>query len=159
MDVTLCHYSVLGLQPAASCADVRAAYKRLCLALHPDKQRTVVSDVGHSYDVSHFHRVVEAARCLQDPEQRALYDHSRLQQVVSTVGRVSSVIGFDELDLVARDEFGLGSYSHECRCGGMFELVAVPTNSVAEKQGERCRHVLVECDCCSLVVRVDDVPC
>ena len=61
-------YRVLGLDPAASKDEVRAAYKRQALAAHPDK--------GGSKEA--FHAVTRAFETLHDDAARAGYDRRLL---------------------------------------------------------------------------------
>ena len=59
-------FDVFGVPRDANEADVRARYKELALALHPDK----AGDAGEEA----MKRVNEARAVLEDPEQRAAYD-------------------------------------------------------------------------------------
>ncbi len=59
------HYSTLGLQPFATRAEVRSAYRSLSLLLHPDKGGT---------DLDRWHRVAEAYNYLNDDQHRLAYD-------------------------------------------------------------------------------------
>ncbi|AYV84392.1 MAG: hypothetical protein Hyperionvirus24_14 [Hyperionvirus sp.] len=58
-------YKILGVQPAASLADIKAAYKNLCLKYHPD-----VSD-GKS---KKFLEITKAFNFLKDPDERKLFN-------------------------------------------------------------------------------------
>jgi hypothetical protein len=58
------HYDLLGVQITASTEDIRAAYRRKILDVHPDKGGTDVE----------FQRVDDAYRLLSDPDQRQKYD-------------------------------------------------------------------------------------
>ena len=59
-------FDVFGVPRSANEADMRARYKELALALHPDK----AGDAGEEA----MKRVNEARAVLEDPEQRAAYD-------------------------------------------------------------------------------------
>ncbi|HRF59300.1 MAG TPA: J domain-containing protein [Fimbriimonadaceae bacterium] len=61
------HYETLGVARSATAADIRAAYRRLVLELHPDR--------NHEADATeHFVRVGRAYEALSDPLRRASYD-------------------------------------------------------------------------------------
>ena len=62
------HYDVLGVDPAAAEAEVRAAYRRLARVTHPD---TAGDAAANS-----MARLNEAWRVLSDPARRAVYDAS-----------------------------------------------------------------------------------
>ena len=67
---------VLGLDRAASWREVKAAYKRLALSLHPDKQRSATPDQAAA--VAHkFQEVAEAHDVLTNEDQRAACDKVR----------------------------------------------------------------------------------
>jgi DnaJ-class molecular chaperone len=60
-------YDVIGVVPDASDDDIRKAFKRKALLLHPDKQHGEGSD-------EQFKELNEAYSVLSDPERRAAYD-------------------------------------------------------------------------------------
>jgi hypothetical protein len=60
------HYDVLGLPKAAAGSEIRAAYRRMALATHPDK----------GGDPDDFRRVVVAFEELGDESRRAAYDRN-----------------------------------------------------------------------------------
>jgi len=64
------YYQVLQLQPTASAADIRKAYRRLALEFHPDKNNTQQA-------AAQFVLIREAYAVLSDPVQRRKYDLSR----------------------------------------------------------------------------------
>jgi curved DNA-binding protein CbpA len=68
-------YFDLGLTPAASRGEVKAAYHRLALLHHPDKK------VSEGTDAADFRRANEAYELLKDEQAKAHYDKSytRLQ--------------------------------------------------------------------------------
>jgi len=77
------YYEVLGLSPGASESEIKAAYRRLARAFHPDS--------GQPGDVASFREVQEAYDTLSDEEKRRRYDNETSHSVpVSWTG------GFDE---------------------------------------------------------------
>lgn len=67
------YYHILGLSPTASGADIKAAYKRLALKFHPDK------NPGNARAEDQFKQVNEAYQVLSNPRRRATYDLQRQQ--------------------------------------------------------------------------------
>lgn len=63
-------YAVLALDPAASPAEIRKAYRRAALRYHPDK----------AGDADQFDLVSQAFQVLSDPEARAAFDAQQRQQ-------------------------------------------------------------------------------
>jgi curved DNA-binding protein CbpA len=61
------HYDTLGVDPSASPAEIRAAYKRCAMRLHPDRNKSETAE-------EEFKRVQHAYDVLGDPERRARYD-------------------------------------------------------------------------------------
>jgi len=60
-------YAVLGVSSDAGQDEIRAVYRRLAFALHPDRNSDPESQ-------ARFQEVIEAYTVLSDPEQRAQYD-------------------------------------------------------------------------------------
>jgi len=63
------HYAALGLEPDASAADVKRAFHRLALKLHPEKNKQELAEEG-------FKRAQQAHATLADPTLRRDYDLS-----------------------------------------------------------------------------------
>mmetsp|Transcript_12242 Transcript_12242/g.29066 ORF Transcript_12242/g.29066 Transcript_12242/m.29066 type:complete len:169 (+) Transcript_12242:144-650(+) len=61
------HYDVLGVPRSSSVEDIKRAYKRLALLLHPDK--SPVSNGEEAFKVA-----TQAYACLKDPQKRSVYD-------------------------------------------------------------------------------------
>ena len=66
-------YDVLGVQPSANAAEVRAAYRRCAHELHPDLHRDLQPDDAAAGEVA-MRMVNEAWSVLGDPARRAAYD-------------------------------------------------------------------------------------
>jgi len=63
------YYSVLGLKPDASAADIDAAYKKLSTEWHPDKHKT-----DRKAAEAKFHDISEAYEILSNKNRRSHYD-------------------------------------------------------------------------------------
>jgi curved DNA-binding protein CbpA len=61
-------YEVLGLDPSASAEDIKDAFRRLALELHPDR------NPGDEDKAARFKQVNAAHQLLGDPELRSQYD-------------------------------------------------------------------------------------
>ncbi|MFW6197603.1 MAG: molecular chaperone DnaJ [Myxococcota bacterium] len=62
------YYEVLGLERSASATEVKKAYRRLALELHPDRN----PEDAHAEE--RFKEASEAYQVLSDPEKREIYD-------------------------------------------------------------------------------------
>lgn len=174
-------YELLGVPSDASMLMIRQAFRRLALRLHPDKVGSLHHHQTDSEQIS-FHMVKDAADCLLDCHQRALYDAQLGLHRLREDGEISDTFDlFEDFTLEdAQTDEGMKNdgtvqvYQMECRCGGLYEVVIVANRSTTtittsssargntglasrqcmEYQGKkRVRHV-VECDCCSLVIEV-----
>jgi DnaJ-class molecular chaperone len=70
------YYAILGIDRAASAAEIRQKYKRLALLYHPDKHKSETPEEQAAVEAS-FRQVAAAFDLLLDEEQRALYDKCR----------------------------------------------------------------------------------
>ena len=65
-------YDVLGVSPTATSAEIKSAYRRLALKLHPDKG----TGAGWAGTTERFIKVSEAYAILSNDKKRAEYDSS-----------------------------------------------------------------------------------
>lgn len=77
------YYNVLGVQRTARESEIRAAYHRLAMRWHPDKNPDIVEEA-----TSKFRLISEAYRVLTDIQKRRAYDNElAFQTFVSTIFR------------------------------------------------------------------------
>ncbi|KAF9245630.1 hypothetical protein BU15DRAFT_40930, partial [Melanogaster broomeanus] len=145
-------YSLLRIPRDVPSGDIKIAYHRILLLLHPDKQtqrtdaaldRTPTRDV----DVA---LLKEAYTTLSDPSSRAAYDNllRREANANSRGPRPAQVVSLEEFQLQA--ERGRGEneeleWHYCCRCGGTYRIT--------EDDMESGKH-LVGCESCSEVIWV-----
>ena len=68
-------YSVLGVEPDASTADIKKAFRKLTLELHPDK------NPGDAAAAARFTDVTRASEVLADTKKRMLYDTGGMEAI------------------------------------------------------------------------------
>lgn len=128
------HYEVLGVTREASEVEMRAAYRKRLLELHPDKRS------GDSSGVAELELIRVALHTLTDKALRAAYDAERARCEDATAG----VVICDTVSLEDFTHVQDGTLTLACRCGGVFMMEASEASVVD----------VVPCDTCSLAVRV-----
>ena len=78
------HYEVLGVANRANVQEIKRAYRKLTVALHPDKNQTPGAEDA-------FKNVGEAHRTLSNTQERLRYDLQLRQQTYSGRGRGGGV--------------------------------------------------------------------
>ncbi|XP_073105239.1 DNAJ protein JJJ1 homolog isoform X2 [Elaeis guineensis] len=99
-----CLYEVLGVHRDCSQDEIRAAYKRLALQLHPDKLASSASATSAADATAAFQELRHAYEVLSDPKERAWYDSHRSQILFSSPSSASKShrpSAFFDLDLYA----------------------------------------------------------
>ena len=69
------YYRIMGLQPAATLAEIRTAYRKKASALHPDRNP---SEKAHA----EFQAMQEAYDVLSDAGRRKAYDDNRRRSLI-----------------------------------------------------------------------------
>lgn len=65
------HYELLGVPESAGIGEIRSAYRKLALVLHPDR------NPGDKPAAERFKRISAAYQVLADPRTREVYDRER----------------------------------------------------------------------------------
>ncbi|KAH7652341.1 Dnaj-like subfamily a member 5 protein [Dioscorea alata] len=91
-----CYYEVLGVSREATAEEIRSAYRRLALQLHPDKQ--VATGVSAAEATAAFQELVHAYEVLSDPKERSWYDSHRSQILFSDPKSGRSSAHFSDVD-------------------------------------------------------------
>lgn len=107
------YYEVLGLSRDADGAAIKAAYRKLAMEYHPDRNG------GCKENESKFKAVSEAYDCLKDPQKRAAYDrfgHAAFQNGGGQAGAGFGDIG-DIFETIFGQAFGGGGGRQQARRG------------------------------------------
>ncbi|KAG7729640.1 hypothetical protein KL948_003794 [Ogataea haglerorum] len=140
------HYTVLGVQPAASVAQIKEAYRRRLLSSHPDKTGTQTRG-------SEVARITDAYRVLVDPVKRQEYDVAR-QEELSKLGVATG----DGLETYSLDDFEMTDYEDEprwtkscprCTYPGGFELSEADLDKGTVLEDGKY-ELIIQCSSCSL---------
>lgn len=79
------HHAVLGVPRDANKAQLDAAYRTLCVALHPDNR--AFREIGRQEDVTRaFQAVSQAYNTLKDPERKAKYMQQQIERQLKQRG-------------------------------------------------------------------------
>jgi curved DNA-binding protein CbpA len=78
--VTTDFYSILGIDPAATAAEIKERFRFLSHAYHPDKFATIPQREAAERE---FKRINEAYQVLSDPIQKASYDRERTKRATT----------------------------------------------------------------------------
>lgn len=147
------HYRVLGVAPDAPDDTVKDAFRRLALALHPDKAAGAAQDSAAA-----FAAVQRAWEVLREPAARRQYDAERAGR--ASGGGAAAPAGFQHAthtsgtitadDLVDMDDAGTAGV-FQCRCGDALHV----TVRHARGQPAPPQHPVASCPSCSLRYRVE----
>lgn len=148
------HYAVLGLDPSASDAQIKSAYRERLLSTHPDK--TGVKSTSGDVVV----RLKEAYRILTDADSRADYEIT----LNKTIQRQGYIPTGDGLDTYTLDDFVIVEtpenvmWRRECpRCQSplSIELSETALEKYGTSDGRGGYEIIVQCSDCSLWIKVE----
>ncbi len=127
-------YDVLEVAETASKDEMKAKYQELLLRLHPDKVKEEDEDASKSVE-----DVIKAWKILSDADSRRKFDADlKLRREKAEDANFFRIITFKEWQ---HDKEDLSL----CRCGGEFDF---------EEDDASEDVVIVDCDTCSLAIKV-----
>src|SRR5258707_7212094 len=106
------YYEVLGVARYCDEQAMKAAYRKLALQHHPDR------NPGDKHAEEKFKEAAEAYSILSDGQKRAAYDRFGHQGVASAAGAGFDASGFPDLGDILSDVFGFGDVFGGSRGGG-----------------------------------------
>lgn len=98
------YYQLLGVERNATADDIRAAYRKLALKYHPDR------NPGNKEAERKFKEISEAYDVLSDPERRRLYDLHGHEGLRGTAHRDFQSASFEDIFEAFGDIFGDSSF-------------------------------------------------
>lgn len=162
------YYGILGVEPSTEQSEIRAAYRKLALQYHPDRNRDDPAATGKMMDIN------EAYAILSDPAKRKEYDELRQQDDQSASERykqthttedifrgsdinqvytdLAKQFGLRNFDKVFREVYGPSYRSFEFRDKGVygraFVFYGTPkgTKEATRREGGSSRHSSQETD-------------
>jgi molecular chaperone DnaJ len=137
-------YDVLGVQKDASKDDIKAAYRRLALQFHPDRNKSPEAE-------DKFKEISEAFAVLSDDDKRKQYDTYGKEGVYQKYGQEDIYRGADFQDVFRDMGFGYGGGFEEI-LGAFFGAGAGRGVGRARRGGDLTLHLQI-----GLEDAVDDV--
>ncbi|CAH3145374.1 unnamed protein product [Pocillopora meandrina] len=134
-------YQELGVSENSSREEIKRAYQRLVLKVHPDKLDESLSQEDRDKAYKRFLAIDKAWKILNNQETRADCDRQLKEQGLSQDWPVSDEVDLDDMEYHEDTE----SYSSVCRCSGEYVI--------SESDLEN-GHNIVCCSNCTLSIRV-----
>lgn len=124
-----------GVHSGATNKDICAAYKRLALRYHPDKNLANRDKAEHA-----FKRVTCAYETLRDPIKRQEYDSARKRSSFGHRGDSCNLDAFQRADELYSKFFGVGSDNVNMDIAGIFNFDCKPQAKAAKKAPAKPSH-------------------
>jgi diphthamide biosynthesis protein 4 len=120
------YYALLAVTRAATCTDIKRAYRRALLRSHPDKRRAD-GECGEEAEMVPVALLKEAYETLSETEARARYDSALSGSRGGGGGRGNGKKSTPRpAQIISLDEFAFeensGWWTHLCRCGGAYKI-------------------------------------
>lgn len=148
------HYDVLGLEPGCSHLELKAAYRRLLVQTHPDKQCEPQQDGEPArHDTQNrLSAIQDAYAVLRDAERRREYDRQLQAEAVQQQVHPWQRITPDDMDSHDVED----SRTYDCRCGEVFEapMTELPTLAAHEGATGGSEALMLECRSCGNVLEI-----
>eukprot|EP01018_Ginkgo_biloba_P014139 Gb_36905 [translate_table: standard] len=133
-----CLYEILGVERTSTPDEIRSAYRKLALKLHPDK--LVQTGVSLEQATARFQEVQRAYEVLSDARERAWYDSHRSQILYSPAS--SSSANKSDFDLNLWPYFSTSIYSGYGETGKGFYKVYAEVFQKLFQQEVACAHAM-----------------
>ncbi|KAG8903298.1 NEDD8-conjugating protein ubc12 [Tulasnella sp. 403] len=138
------YYLILGVSEASTPAEIKCAYHKLLLQLHPDRAPGQPAADGAANSAFDAALLKEAYTTLISPDRRAQYDDQlrstpQSSSSPASKGRPAQVLSLEDCDVAVDDQ----EWTYPCRCGSVYRITETQMNDDIH---------LVGCEGCSEVV-------
>ena len=106
------HYETLGLEKTATSAEIKAAYRKLAMKHHPDRNQ----GDGAKASEAKFKEIADAYETLIDPEKRAAYDFGKTVPNQSEIDMAAVRMLREMLEACMDSHNGADIVSHIAEC-------------------------------------------
>mmetsp|Transcript_347 Transcript_347/g.512 ORF Transcript_347/g.512 Transcript_347/m.512 type:complete len:159 (+) Transcript_347:163-639(+) len=142
------HYETLQIATNASEGEIKAAYRKLALKLHPDKNK------AQSSSEESFLVIQRAWECLRDNDLRKEYDEERRRMYQQSKLKMEAAcsLRMSEMEQGVDEETDGIVFYYTCRCGDQIDLWPedIPHSKAT---------IITECPGCSFCYSVENDVC
>ncbi|KAK3749485.1 hypothetical protein QZH41_013454 [Actinostola sp. cb2023] len=137
------YYDELGISSKATQEEIKKAYQKMVLKVHPDKVDPTLSAEKQQKMLHQYHVINRAWKVLGDTEKREHYDKGLREQSLLQEWPVNAEVDLDDMEL--NEGTQTGCFSWRCRCSGQY--------IITEEDLEKAQNVVC-CSMCTLCIRV-----